>query len=115
MTRARDEIIENVANLLTTDRGDDYSRLIQHNMLEGSRNTEGFISDVLPAIVDEAITTLLQLIDRNALIDRKIDILFSSDLGEDLSKESLYNSTGSLGFDYIDDWRQKSKYKVINP
>lgn len=116
ITKVRDESIEVIASLLDPNRTDSYSMSIKKLYSDTHNEIREFSLALLPAFVDEVITVLLQRLDKTALNDRKIDILYSDDLGEIISDDSVYKHTESLGLDYVDEWRKKyGKYNVFDP
>ncbi len=115
LVKVRDESIEVVSSLLDPARTDAFSVLIKKTYSDTHSSVEEFSVKLLPAIVDEVITVLLQNVDKAALTNRKLDILYSDDLGEDIPDNSVYKYTESLGLDYLDEWRRKyGKYDVID-
>lgn len=115
ITKVRDESIDLIARLLDPTVTTPYSVLIQKTYSDAHNDAKLFSIEMMPAFVDEVIVVLLQNIGKASLIDSKIDILHSNDLGEIVSDDSLYKHTDSLSLDYLNEWRRKyGKHKVID-
>lgn len=115
IAQVRDDSIDLIASLLDPATTSPYPMLLKRIYSETHNDTKVFSAELVPALVDEVITVLLQRIDKASLIDGNIDILYSKALGETVSDDSLYKNTDSLGLDYVDEWRRKyGRHKIID-